>query len=125
MITRNGVDRAFRAGLDRYGVGHVRSLADYYAYAGLENPKLTLIGSGCNGLNLPAQSLALRELTAERIRAGLGVARQLGRTGGRKRQMTDIKIESAKKLLANRVPQRDGPRTSVCLFQRCIAGFQP
>ena len=48
-----------------------------------------------------------RELTVERTRAGLAVARQLGRTGGRKRQMTDSKIESAKKLLANVVPPRD------------------
>ena len=48
-----------------------------------------------------------RELTIERTRAGLEVARQLGRKGGRKRQMTDSKIESAKKLLANGVPHRD------------------
>jgi DNA invertase Pin-like site-specific DNA recombinase len=48
-----------------------------------------------------------RELTIERTRAGLEVARRLGRTGGRKRQMTDSKIESAKKLLANGVPPRD------------------
>jgi DNA invertase Pin-like site-specific DNA recombinase len=48
-----------------------------------------------------------RELTVERTRAGLEVARQLGRTGGRKRQMTDSKIESAKKLLANGIPPRD------------------
>jgi DNA invertase Pin-like site-specific DNA recombinase len=48
-----------------------------------------------------------RELTVERTRAGLEVARQLGRTGGRKRQMTDSKIESAKKLLAKGVPPRD------------------
>jgi DNA invertase Pin-like site-specific DNA recombinase len=48
-----------------------------------------------------------RELTVERTRAGLEVARQLGRVGGRKRQMTDSKIESAKKLLANGVPPRD------------------
>jgi len=48
-----------------------------------------------------------RELTVERTRAGLEVARQLGRKGGRKRQMTDSKIESAKKLLANGVPPRD------------------
>lgn len=48
-----------------------------------------------------------RELTIERTRAGLEVARQLGRKGGRKRQMTDSKIESAKKLLANGVPPRD------------------
>jgi DNA invertase Pin-like site-specific DNA recombinase len=48
-----------------------------------------------------------RELTVERTRAGLETARQLGRKGGRKRQMTDSKIESAKKLLANGVPPRD------------------
>lgn len=48
-----------------------------------------------------------RELTVERTRAGLEVARQLGRKGGRKRQMTDSKIESAKKLLASGVPPRD------------------
>jgi DNA invertase Pin-like site-specific DNA recombinase len=48
-----------------------------------------------------------RELTAERTRAGLEVARQLGRKGGRKRQMTDSKIESAKKLLANGISPRD------------------
>jgi DNA invertase Pin-like site-specific DNA recombinase len=40
-----------------------------------------------------------RELTIERTRAGLEVARQLGRKGGRKRQMTESKIRSAKKLL--------------------------
>ena len=48
-----------------------------------------------------------RELTTERTRAGLEVARQLGRKGGRKRKMTDSKIASAKKLLANGVPPRD------------------
>lgn len=48
-----------------------------------------------------------RELTIERTRAGLEVARQLGRKGGRTRLMTDSKIESAKKLLANGVPPRD------------------
>lgn len=48
-----------------------------------------------------------RELTVERTRAGLEVARQLGRKGGRTRKMTDSKIESAKKLLANGVPPRD------------------
>jgi DNA invertase Pin-like site-specific DNA recombinase len=47
------------------------------------------------------------ELTVERTRAGLEVARQLGRKGGRKRKMTDSKIESAKKLLANGIPPRD------------------
>ena len=48
-----------------------------------------------------------RELTVERTRAGLEMARQLGRKGGRKRLMTDSKIHSAKKLLANGVPPRD------------------
>lgn len=48
-----------------------------------------------------------RELTVERTRAGLQVARQLGRIGGRKRQMTDSKIVSARKLLASGVPPRD------------------
>lgn len=37
-----------------------------------------------------------RELTVERTRAGLEVAKQLGRKGGRKPKMTDSKIESAK-----------------------------
>ena len=48
-----------------------------------------------------------RELTIERTRAGLEVARQLGRKGGRKRQMTESKIKSAKKLLASGVLPRD------------------
>ena len=48
-----------------------------------------------------------RELMVERTRAGLEIARQLGRLGGRKRQMTDSKIKSAKKLLASGVPPRD------------------
>ena len=48
-----------------------------------------------------------RELTGERTRAGLEVARQLGRKGGRKRKMTNSKIESARKLLASGMPPRD------------------
>ena len=48
-----------------------------------------------------------RELIVERTRAGLEIARQLGRTGGRKRQMTDSKIKAAKKLLASGLPARD------------------
>lgn len=48
-----------------------------------------------------------RELTVERTRAGQETAHQLGRKGGRKRQMTDSKIESAKKLLANGIPSHD------------------
>ena len=48
-----------------------------------------------------------RELTVERTRAGLAAARQLGRKGGRKRKMTDSKVESAKKLLAGGTPPKD------------------
>jgi DNA invertase Pin-like site-specific DNA recombinase len=48
-----------------------------------------------------------RELIIERTRAGLETAKKLGRRGGRKRQMTDSKIESAKKLLAGGMPPRD------------------
>lgn len=48
-----------------------------------------------------------RELIVERTRAGLDVARQLGRKGGRKPKMTDSKIASAKKLLASGIPPKD------------------
>jgi DNA invertase Pin-like site-specific DNA recombinase len=48
-----------------------------------------------------------RELTVERTRAGLEVARELGRVGGRKRKMTDSKLESARKLLTSGVPAKD------------------
>jgi len=51
-----------------------------------------------------------RELTVERTRAGLEIARQLGRKGGRKPKMTDSKIESARKLLASGIPPRDVAR---------------
>jgi DNA invertase Pin-like site-specific DNA recombinase len=48
-----------------------------------------------------------RELVIERIRAGLEVARQVGRTGGRKRKMTESKIESGRMLLASGVALGD------------------
>ncbi len=48
-----------------------------------------------------------RELTIERTQAGLAIARQHGRKGGRKRLMTLSKVESAKKLLLNGVPARE------------------
>ena len=48
-----------------------------------------------------------RELTIERPRAGLEVAKKLGRKGGRKPKMTDSKIESAKKLLSSGVPPKE------------------
>ena len=48
-----------------------------------------------------------RELTVERTRAGLEVARQLGRKGGRRPKMTESKIKSAKQLLVSGMPPRD------------------
>ena len=48
-----------------------------------------------------------RELTIERTRAGLEVAKKLGRKGGLKPMMTDSKIESAKKLLSSGVPPKE------------------
>ena len=41
-----------------------------------------------------------RELIVERTRAGLESARLEGRVGGRKRLMTEKKVNAAKKLLA-------------------------
>ncbi len=51
-----------------------------------------------------------RGLTVERTRAGLEVARELGRVGGRRRKMTDSKLESARRLLAGGVPAGDVAR---------------
>src|SRR3990167_6302000 len=48
-----------------------------------------------------------RELIAERTKAGLAAAKAQGRVGGRKRKMTQSKIESAKKLLASGVLPKD------------------
>ena len=48
-----------------------------------------------------------RELTVERTRAGLEAARRQGRTGGRKRKMTDSKISAAKRLLQAGTPPRE------------------
>ncbi len=48
-----------------------------------------------------------RELTAERTKAGLAAAKVKGRVGGRKRKMTENKIESAKQLLANGTLPKD------------------
>ena len=48
-----------------------------------------------------------RELTIERTQAGLAATRAKGHLPGRKRLMTDSKIASAKKLLANGTPPAD------------------
>jgi DNA invertase Pin-like site-specific DNA recombinase len=51
-----------------------------------------------------------RELLVERTKAGLAAARQQGRTGGRKRKMTESKLQSAKKLLKSGVPAQEVAR---------------
>ena len=51
-----------------------------------------------------------RDLTVERTRAGLEAARRQGRTGGRKRKMTDSKINAAKQLLQHGTSPRDVAR---------------
>ena len=48
-----------------------------------------------------------RELLIERTRAGLDAAKSQGRVGGRKRVMSESKLESAKKLLAAGAAPRD------------------
>ena len=48
-----------------------------------------------------------RELIVERTKAGLEAAKKLGRVGGRKRVMTESKVESAKKLLKSGVLPKD------------------
>lgn len=48
-----------------------------------------------------------RELIAERTKAGLAAAKAKGRVGGRKRKMTQSKIESAKQLLASGILPKD------------------
>lgn len=45
-----------------------------------------------------------RELIIERTRAGLEASRRMGRVGGRKRLMTESKVESARRLLAGGLP---------------------
>lgn len=48
-----------------------------------------------------------RELIVERTRAGLEAARRRGRIGGRKRRMTESKIEAARKLFEGGTPPKD------------------
>lgn len=48
-----------------------------------------------------------RELIVERTKAGLAAARRLGRVGGRRRLMTESKVESARQLLSNGMPPKD------------------
>src|SRR6266511_4176771 len=48
-----------------------------------------------------------RELLIERTRAGLAVAKDLGRVGGRKKKMTDSKLTAAKELLSAGLAPKD------------------
>jgi len=47
------------------------------------------------------------ELIVERTKAGLAAAKKLGRKGGRKRDMTESKLNAAKKLLDNGILPKD------------------
>ena len=48
-----------------------------------------------------------RDLIAERTKAGLAAAKKMGRVGGRKRTMTDSKINAAKKLIESGITYRE------------------
>lgn len=48
-----------------------------------------------------------RELVVERTQAGLAAARQRGRVGGRKRRMTVVKVEAARKLFESGTQPKD------------------
>jgi len=48
-----------------------------------------------------------RELIVERTRAGLAAAKKQGRAGGRRRRMTENKVNAARKLLADGMSPRD------------------
>jgi len=69
-----------------------------------------------------------RELIVERTRAGLETARRLGRTGGRKRKMTESKVASARKLLGAGVAHREVARNlgvSVPTLYRWVPAAAP
>lgn len=48
-----------------------------------------------------------KAMVIERTKAGLFAAKKEGRVGGRKRKMTDLKMESAKRLLASGKPPKE------------------
>jgi DNA invertase Pin-like site-specific DNA recombinase len=92
--------------LDRLGRG-VKSLIDLITK--FESQKINFLSLtekidtsttiGCFFFHVMASFAQMeRELIIERTRAGLAAARQKGRIGGRKRLMTNSKIEAAKKL---------------------------
>ena len=67
-----------------------------------------------------------RELILERTRAGLEAARCAGRVGGRKRRMTDSKVQAARKLLASGTPPLEVALSlgvSIPTLYRWVPGF--
>ena len=69
-----------------------------------------------------------RELIVERTRAGLEIARKLGRVGGRKRKMTESKVASARKLVAAGVAHKEVARNlgvSVPTLYRWVPASPP
>jgi DNA invertase Pin-like site-specific DNA recombinase len=101
--------------LDRLGrsVKHLVDLVGEFRKRGIEFKSLTdSIDTGTPSGRFFFHVMASlaemeRELIAERTRAGLARARELGRTGGRKRVMTESKLNSARKLLASGVHPRE------------------
>ena len=65
-----------------------------------------------------------RELSVERTRAGLAAAKRLGRVGGRKRRMTDGKIQSGKTLLRNGAPPKTAAR-NLCVSRPTFYRWLP
>ena len=72
-----------------------------------------------------------RELLVERTRAGLVAAKKMGRVGGRKRRMTESKIQSGKTLLIGGVSPKEVARnlgvsiptlTAGCLHPNALSG---
>ena len=64
-----------------------------------------------------------RELIVERTKAGLIAAKKTGKIGGRKRVMTETKIENAKKLLAAGIAPKEIAKdfgVSIATFYRWI-----
>jgi hypothetical protein len=66
-----------------------------------------------------------QELTIERSRAGLEVARQLGRKGRRKQQMTESKIKQPRSCSPAEFPQGTWPATSGSPCLPYTGGFLP
>lgn len=66
-----------------------------------------------------------RDLMVERTKAGLAIAKQQGRTGGRKPKMTPSKIASAKKLLSSGIQTKEVAKNldvSVATLYRWVSG---